>query len=139
VARSILLLLFFATLLIGCAIQPVSRIVTSSDAYGQSPDSELACRLLRASRCAYAIVDTNTFDHTDKSYSACADGAGDQRSITDHEQRLNAVMMEVTGDAVVIAFSYIAAYFMRFDGMPEAQYMEMMARTLWCSPILAPT
>jgi len=36
----------------------------------------------------------------------------------------------LVSDAVVIAFSYVAAYFIRFDGMPEAQYMEMMVRTL---------
>ena len=36
----------------------------------------------------------------------------------------------LVSDAAVITFSYIAAYFIRFDGMPEAQYMEMMIRTL---------
>jgi FlaA1/EpsC-like NDP-sugar epimerase/ActR/RegA family two-component response regulator len=33
-------------------------------------------------------------------------------------------------DAAVIVFSYVAAYFIRFDGMPQTQYMEMMIRVL---------
>jgi len=36
----------------------------------------------------------------------------------------------LVSDAAVIVFSYIAAYFIRFDGMPQAQYIEMMIRTL---------
>lgn len=36
----------------------------------------------------------------------------------------------LAGDAAIIVFSYVAAYFIRFDGIPEAQYLEMMIRTL---------
>ena len=36
----------------------------------------------------------------------------------------------LVSDAVIIAFSYIAAYFIRFDGMPQAQYMVIMVGTL---------
>jgi FlaA1/EpsC-like NDP-sugar epimerase/CheY-like chemotaxis protein len=36
----------------------------------------------------------------------------------------------LVSDAVIIAFSYIAAYFIRFDGMPDAQYMVIMVGAL---------
>ncbi|MFH0772095.1 MAG: aminotransferase class I/II-fold pyridoxal phosphate-dependent enzyme, partial [Candidatus Omnitrophota bacterium] len=36
----------------------------------------------------------------------------------------------LAGDAAIILFSYVAAYFIRFDGRPQAQYMDMMVRTL---------
>ncbi|MFH1847760.1 MAG: nucleoside-diphosphate sugar epimerase/dehydratase, partial [Candidatus Omnitrophota bacterium] len=36
----------------------------------------------------------------------------------------------LVSDTVIIALSYIAAYFIRFDGMPQAQYVDMMVRTL---------
>ncbi|MFA5197604.1 MAG: nucleoside-diphosphate sugar epimerase/dehydratase [Patescibacteria group bacterium] len=36
----------------------------------------------------------------------------------------------LAGDAAVIVFSYVAAYFIRFDGIPPVSYLEMMSRTL---------
>ena len=36
----------------------------------------------------------------------------------------------LVSDAVIIVLSYVAAYFIRFDGIPDAQYMELMIRTL---------
>lgn len=33
-------------------------------------------------------------------------------------------------DVAVIVFCYVAAYFIRFDGIPEAKYVDMMARML---------
>jgi FlaA1/EpsC-like NDP-sugar epimerase/ActR/RegA family two-component response regulator len=36
----------------------------------------------------------------------------------------------LVSDAVIIVLSYVAAYFIRFDSIPDAQYMELMIRTL---------
>lgn len=36
----------------------------------------------------------------------------------------------VAGDIAIIALSYTAAYFIRFDGVPEAKYLEMLVSTL---------
>ncbi|MFA5160162.1 MAG: nucleoside-diphosphate sugar epimerase/dehydratase [Candidatus Omnitrophota bacterium] len=36
----------------------------------------------------------------------------------------------LAGDAAVIVFSYVVAYFIRFDGIPPVSYLEMMSRTL---------
>jgi hypothetical protein len=93
-----------AVVLAGCGIQPVTQVVTPQQAYGRNPDPELACRLLRAARCAYSIVDTGHFDHNDPNYSVCSDGALDLRPITDKNQHLNAVLAKLTSDAVIIAY-----------------------------------
>ncbi|MCX5666843.1 MAG: polysaccharide biosynthesis protein [Candidatus Omnitrophica bacterium] len=52
---------------------------------------------------------------------------GEKMNISRRGWQENLVLV---GDAVVITFSYIAAYFLRFDGVPDAQYMDMMVSTL---------
>lgn len=90
--------------LTGCATPLATRVAPPLSAYGRSPDPALACRLLQASRCAYAISGTGRLDRSNSSYPACSDGSLDQTPIADKERQVNAVLVELTTDSVIIAY-----------------------------------
>jgi len=54
-------------------------------------------------------------------------GSGEKMDISRKGWQENLVLLS---DAVAITLSYIAAYFIRFDGMPPAKYMDMMVNVL---------
>ncbi len=90
--------------LAGCATPLATRVASPLSAYGRSPDAALACRLLQASRCAYAVAGTGRLDLNNSSYPACSDGSLDRMPIADHAQQVNAVLVELTPNSVIIAY-----------------------------------
>jgi hypothetical protein len=97
-------LLCFAVLC-GCAgrLQPM-RVADPKVVYGQVPDWGIACQLLRASRCAYAIDGHGELDPSDPSYRSCSTTWTARRAISDDGLRLNAVLAAVTPDSVIVAY-----------------------------------
>jgi hypothetical protein len=99
------------SLLAGCALQPQlappGKVVDPLKAYGQDQDLGLACRLLMASRCAYAIAATGNLDDKDGDhYWACSAERGvvERREFADGSERINAALIELTPEAVILAF-----------------------------------
>jgi Lipase (class 3) len=98
------ILLPFA-LLCGCSTmlhQP--RIVAPELAYGQAPDPFLACTLLRASRCAYAIDKDGKLDPSSKEYAACSSTWSEKKVLSDDGLRLNALLVAAGPDAVIVSY-----------------------------------
>lgn len=99
------------SLLAACALQPQlvvpEKVVDPLKAYGQDQNLGLACRLLMASRCAYAIAATGNLDEKDGDhYWACSaeQRVVERREFADGSERINAALIELTPDAVILAF-----------------------------------
>ena len=97
-----------AALLGACAVPSnPDRVVAAREAYGQDQDLGLACRLLMASRCAYAITATDRLDVNDEGHAwACRaeQDVVERRVFADGGERINAAMLERTRGAVILAF-----------------------------------
>ncbi len=96
--------LFFIALLTGCGTQQLTQVATSFEVYGKIPDPGLACKLLEASRCAYAVAEAGNLSTGDANYSTCTDGLRDWRPIDDRHDHINAVLAELTADSVIVAY-----------------------------------
>ena len=96
--------LCFIALLTGCATQQLTQVATPSEVYGKVPDPGLACKLLEASRCAYAIDETGSLKTGDVNYSTCTDGLREWKPIDDRHEHINAVLAELTADSVIVAY-----------------------------------
>jgi hypothetical protein len=90
---------------------PKDTVVDPAKAYGVSPVGALACELLQASRCAYAIRDTENFDTSDPAYAACATSALERHALVGiatradrPERKINAVLVELLQDKLIVAY-----------------------------------
>jgi hypothetical protein len=73
------------------------------DVYGADPDRQLACTLLRAAQCSYAIVEAGRFRDESGDVSACPAAWTEKSAIAD-SSRINAVLVVLTDRSVIIAY-----------------------------------
>lgn len=98
-----------SSVLTACASQQQltqAPVAPAEQVYNQSQDLGLACRLLMASRCAYAIGVTGQLDDKETQYWACKT----EKNVIEHRQfvrgndQINAVLAILTTDAAILAF-----------------------------------
>ncbi len=96
-------LFLLVALLTGCASYSLKEGATPANASAAPPDPKLVCRLLEASRCAYGVERFGVLSDRQE-FLTCANGLRDWRAIDDQDQHINAVLVELADDAVIIAY-----------------------------------
>jgi hypothetical protein len=94
----------FGLLMCGCTtIHDIAVVTRPLQVYGAEPDRQLACTLLRAAQCSYAIAEAGRFSDESGDLSSCLADWTNKSAIAD-SSGINAVLIMLTDRSVIIAY-----------------------------------